>query len=243
MHALVDARRGALRPSSARCPTRCPGPAPGRQALRVNPPSTPGRADHGASGPCRPVCGGGAGRGRTTPCTARGSPASTSPTVVATVLRRLPLRRLARSPVRDVALRADHGGGPEPRPGPSDPARSRRRKTPVQPSPGRPGPPGSAWTRPTDPWRTSWEHLLVNPGPRTGHPTMPAAPTGRQAPVSRTGGPPRRRGPRGNHHHTKRHTPPAEITGKYAGEVRQGVQEGQGADAGAGVRASLLEQG
>ena len=35
----------------------------------------------------------------------------------------------------------------------------------------------------------------------------------------------------------------AEITGKYAGKVCQGVQEGQGADAGAGVRASLLEWG
>ena len=37
---------------------------------------------------------------------------STSPAVVATVLRRLPLRLLVRSGVRDVALRADHGGGP-----------------------------------------------------------------------------------------------------------------------------------
>ena len=30
-----------------------------------------------------------------------------------------------------IALRADHGGGPEPRPGPCGPAWSRRRKTPV----------------------------------------------------------------------------------------------------------------
>ena len=82
-----------------------------------------------------------------------------------------------------MALRADHGGGPEPRPGPSDPARSRRRKTPVQPSPGRPGPPGSAWTRPTDPWRASWEHPRVNPDPRTGHPTTPATPHGPAAPL------------------------------------------------------------
>ena len=46
-------------------------------------------------------------------------------------MRRLPLRLLVRSGVRDVALRADHGSGPEPRPGPCGPARSRRRKTPV----------------------------------------------------------------------------------------------------------------
>ena len=243
MHALVDARRGALRPSSARCPTRCPGPAPGRQALRVDTPSTPGRADHGASGPCRPVCGGGAGRGRTTPCTARGSPASTSPAVVATVLRRLPLRRLARSPVRDVALRADHGGGPEPRPGPSDLARSRRRKTPVQPSPGRPGPPGSAWTRPTDPWRASWEHLLVNPVQEQGIPRCSPPPRAGRRRSHEPAAPLDAEGPAGITATLKDTPPPAEITGKYAGEVRQGVQEGQGADAGAGVRASLLEQG
>ena len=40
-----------------------------------------------------------------------GMAGSTSPAVVATVLRRLPLRLLVRSGVRDVALRADHGGG------------------------------------------------------------------------------------------------------------------------------------
>ena len=37
---------------------------------------------------------------------------STSPAVVATVLGLVPLRLLVRSGVRDVALRADHGGGP-----------------------------------------------------------------------------------------------------------------------------------
>ena len=36
---------------------------------------------------------------------------STSPAVVATVLGLVPLRRLVRCGVRDVALRADHGGG------------------------------------------------------------------------------------------------------------------------------------
>ena len=54
---------------------------------------------------------------------------STSPAVVATVLGLVPLRLLVRCGVRDVALRADHGGGPEPRPGPCGPAWSRRRKT------------------------------------------------------------------------------------------------------------------
>ena len=51
--------------------------------------------------------------------------------VVATVLRRLPLRLLVRSLVRDVAPRADHGGGPEPRPGPE--------QTPEDPRPARSG--------------------------------------------------------------------------------------------------------
>ena len=41
--------------------------------LRVETPSTPGGADHGASGPCPPAGGGGAGRGRTSRCEARGS--------------------------------------------------------------------------------------------------------------------------------------------------------------------------
>ena len=43
--------------------------------------------------------------------------------MVATVLGLVPLRLLVRSGVRDVAPRADHGGGPEPRPGPCSPAR------------------------------------------------------------------------------------------------------------------------
>ena len=41
-----------------------------------------------------------------------GMASSTSPAVVATVLGLVPLRRLVRCGVRDVALRADHGGGP-----------------------------------------------------------------------------------------------------------------------------------
>jgi len=40
------------------------------------------------------------------------------------------------SGVRDVALRADHGGGPEPRPGPRDPARG---QTAEHPRPARSG--------------------------------------------------------------------------------------------------------
>ena len=131
VHALVDTRRGSARPWTWSCPTRCPGPAPGRQALRVDTPSTPRGADHRASVPAPPTCAGGAGTGRTTPCTAWGSPTSTSPAVVATVLGLVPLRRLARSPVRDAALRADHGGGPEPRPGPE--------QTPEDPRPARSG--------------------------------------------------------------------------------------------------------
>ena len=110
--------------------------------------------------------------GKNEPVRSSGIASSSSPAVVATVLRRLPLRRLVRSGVRDAALRADHGGGPKPRPGPRDPARSRRRKTPVQQGPGRPGLPGSAWTRPTGNW-ASCEHLQVNPDPRTGLPRRP----------------------------------------------------------------------
>ena len=88
-----------------------------------------------------------------------------------------------------VALRADHGGGLgvdqvlQPGPGAGG-GRPRR-----EPDPGRPGLPGSAWTRPTGSWRASWVHSLVNLGRRTGAPTMPAALTGRRTP--------RRRGPAG----------------------------------------------
>ena len=67
--------------------------------------------------------------GKNDPVRSLGMASSTSPAVVATVLRRLPLRLLVRCGVRDVALRADHGGGPEPRPGPCGPAWGRRRKT------------------------------------------------------------------------------------------------------------------
>ena len=49
--------------------------------------------------------------GKNDPVRSLGMASSTSPAVVATVLRRLPLRLLVRSGVRDVALRADHGGG------------------------------------------------------------------------------------------------------------------------------------
>ena len=67
--------------------------------------------------------------GKNDPVRSLGMASSTSPAVVATVLRRLPLRLLVRCGVRDVAPRADHGGGPgvdqarAARPG------SRRRKT------------------------------------------------------------------------------------------------------------------
>ena len=98
---------------------------------------------------------------------------STSPAVVATVLGLVPLRRLVRCGVRDVALRADHGGGlgvdqaRAARPG-ADAGRPRREQ-----DRGRQGLPGSAWTRQTGSWRASWVHSLVNLGRRTGAPTMP----------------------------------------------------------------------
>ena len=74
--------------------------------------------------------------GKNDPVRSSGIASSTSPAVVATVLRRLPLCLLVRSGVRDVAPRADHGGGPEPRPGPHDPARG---QTPEDARPARSG--------------------------------------------------------------------------------------------------------
>ena len=49
--------------------------------------------------------------GKNEPVRSLGIASSTSPAVVATVLGLVPLRRLVRCGVRDVALRADHGGG------------------------------------------------------------------------------------------------------------------------------------
>ena len=49
--------------------------------------------------------------GKNDPVRSSGMASSTSPAVVATVLGLVPLRRLVRCGVRDVALRADHGGG------------------------------------------------------------------------------------------------------------------------------------
>lgn len=49
--------------------------------------------------------------GKNDPVRSLGMASSTSPAVVATVLGLVPLRRLVRCGVRDVALRADHGGG------------------------------------------------------------------------------------------------------------------------------------
>ena len=49
--------------------------------------------------------------GKNDPVRSLGMAGSTSPAVVATVLGLVPLRRLVRCGVRDVALRADHGGG------------------------------------------------------------------------------------------------------------------------------------
>ena len=130
VHALVDARRGSARPSSARCRTRCPGPARGRQALRVETPSIhaeqitahlglvhpPARVEQGGEerpraklgdGELDLACGGGH-RLEALAVAAVGA-----------------LRRAL------IALRADHGGGPEPRPDPATRPGGRRRKTPV----------------------------------------------------------------------------------------------------------------
>ena len=128
-----------------------------------------------------------------------GMASSTSPAVVATVLRRLPLRLLVRSGVRDVAPRADHGGGPGVdqvlRPGPEQAAEDARLARS-----------GSARTSRISVDTAHWfvagiaGALLVNLGRRTWAPTMPAALPGRRAPST-----PRARG---NCHHTKRRTQP-----------------------------------
>ena len=114
---------------------------------------------------------------------------STSPAVVATVLRRLPLRLLVRSGVRDVALRADHGGGPEPRPGPCGPARGQAAED------ARLARSGSARTSRISVDTAHWfvagiaGALLVNLGRGTGLPRCP--------PPSRAGGPLDAEGPAG----------------------------------------------
>ena len=54
---------------------------------------------------------GGSREGKNEPVRSLGMASSTSPAGVATVLGLVPLRRLVRCGVRDVALRADHGGG------------------------------------------------------------------------------------------------------------------------------------
>ena len=181
VHALVDARRGSARPSSARYPIRCPGPAPGRPPCGWRPPRLraeqitahrglvhpPAGVEQGREEGSGPKLGDGeldlAGGGGH-----RVEALAVAPVGALTGARRGAPRRSRRRPRR--------------RPGPHGPARSRRRKTPVQPGPDRQGLPGSAWTRHTGSWRASWEHLQVNPDPRTGHPTTPAALPGRRTP-------------------------------------------------------------
>ena len=71
-----------------------------------------------------------------------------------------------------------------------------RRNRPAAGTAPPPGPPGSRVPT-TRASRTAPDDRL---------PPIPPPSRGRRAPVSRTGGPPRRRGPRGNYHHTKRRT-------------------------------------
>ena len=123
-------------------------------------------------GPAPPASGGGAGRGRRIRCAARGSrarlprrwwPRSWASCrcacwCAAGCATRRPAPITAAAPNPDRARAARPGG--------------RRRKTPVQRDRGRPGLPGSAWTRPTGD-RASWVHSSVNPGRGTWAPTMP----------------------------------------------------------------------
>ena len=206
MHALVDARRGSARPSSARCPTRYPGPCTGSPGLARGDPLDSGRSRSPRIRALSTRLRGWSRDGKNEPVRSSGIASSSSPAVVATVLRRLPLRRLVRSGVRDAALRADHGGGPEPRPGPRDPARGQAAQD------AHPARSGSARTSRISVDTAHWFVAGIVRAPpgeswsKNRAPTIPAAP--------RASGPPRRPGPRGNRHHTKRRT--RESAGFYA---------------------------
>lgn len=100
----------SARPWTWRSPTRCPGPAPGRRPCGWRPPRSRrsrSRRIWALSTRRR----GWSREGKNDPVRSLGIASSTSPAVVATVLGLVPLRRLVRCGVRDVALRADHGGG------------------------------------------------------------------------------------------------------------------------------------
>ena len=151
--------------SLPRARTRSPGLAGGH-------PLDPRLADHGASGPCPPACAGGAGRGRTTSCAARGS-------------RARPPRRwwprswascrcacwCAPACARGAARRSRRR--PRRRPGPCGPARGQTAED------ARLARSGSARTSRISADTAHWfvagivGALLVNPGRRTWAPTMP----------------------------------------------------------------------
>ena len=151
-------------------------------------PSTPGGADHGVQGLVDPPAGveqggeegSGAQLGDGELDLPGGGGHGLGPRAVAAVGA---LRRAL------VAPRADHGGGPEPRPGPCGPARGQT------PEDARLARSGSARTSRISVDTADWfvagivGALLVNLGRRTGLPRCP--------PPSRAGGPPRRRGPAG----------------------------------------------
>ena len=140
--------------------------------LRVETPSTPGGADHGVQGLVHPPAGVEQG-GEERPGPKLGDGQFHLPGGGGHRLGPRAVAAVGAMRGALVALRADHGGGPEPRPGPAarpgaDAGRPRREQ-----DRGRPGLPGSAWTRQTGSWRASWVHSLVNLGRRTGAPTMP----------------------------------------------------------------------
>ena len=166
--------------------------------LRVETPSTPGGADHGVQGLVHPPAGVEQG-GEERPGPKLGDGQFHLPGGGGHRLGPRAVAAVGAMRGALVALRADHGGGPEPRPGPAARPGAGGGRHRREQGPGRPGLPGSAWTRQTGSWRASRVHSLVNLGRGTWAPTMPAALPGRRAPST-----PRARG---NCHHTKRRTP------------------------------------
>ena len=137
--------------------------------------------------------------GKNDPVRSSGMASSTSPAVVATVLRRLPLRLLVRSLVRDVAPRADHTAAA---PASTRPARPGRGQTPEDARPARSGSArtsrisvdtahwfvaGIVGALLSESWSKNWGSHDARRPPGPADPSTPRA--------------------RGNCHHTKRRTP------------------------------------
>ena len=167
-------------------------------------PSTPRGAARRASGPCRPGSGGGAGRGRTTRCEAWGWPVRPArrwwpPSWASCRCGGWCAAGCARSAARRSRRRPRRRPGPAARPGAGGGRRPSSQIGVGQDFPDQRGHGplvrgGHRGCTPCESWS------------RNRTPTMPAALPGRRAP--------RRRGPRGNCHHTKRRTPgPAEVLG------------------------------